>query len=60
MMFISSSDVPLVNAKVPSKGWLSAKRVELSEIKEPAKVIVWESEDASEDRRCRSEWLNKR
>ena len=60
MMFISSSDVPLVNAKLPSKGWLSAKRVELSETKEPEKVIVCEREDASEERRCRSDWLNKR
>ena len=51
MMFISRSEVPLVNAKLPSKGWLSAKRVELSETKEPEKVMVCESEDASKERR---------
>jgi len=60
MMFISRSEVPLVNVKAPNKGWLSVKRIELSETKVPEKVMVCESEDASEERRCLSEGPNKR
>jgi hypothetical protein len=50
MMCIWGCDVPFVNAKVPNRGWLSAKRVELSETKIPEKVVVCEGVFASEER----------